>query len=58
MRRSIAFPIVGAAVALAVLWFIFFASRPEEAVLEGDVVEEVADDPGMLGVVEEGEEED
>ena len=58
MSRSTVFPIVGVVIALAVLWFIFFASRPEEISVEDGGVGQVADDPGMLGVAEGSGEED
>lgn len=59
MRRSTLFPIIGVVIALAVLWFIFSASRPDETPVEsGDDVGVVAEDPGALGLAEDGAEDE
>lgn len=55
MRRSTLIPLIGVVIALVVLWFIFSASEPDETPVEGDVGV-VAEDPGTLGVAEDGAE--
>ena len=57
MRRSTLIPLVGVVIALVVLWFIFSASEPDETPAEGDVGV-VAEDPGALGVAEDGAEDE
>ncbi len=58
MRRSIWIPLLGVLIALAIIFFIFFASRPEPGPVAGDVPEGngvVATDDGVEAVPETGE---
>jgi hypothetical protein len=57
MKRSTWIPLLGVLIALAVLGFIFFASRPDDVVVEGEGVIEGVGEDGTAEVVVNGDQE-